>query len=75
MDFEKGNFVSRNSFLRRGRELMSKEQRLCREWLAAREQQASVEEEARGLNRDVNLLQGKLKREDLKAALLAHLYE
>lgn len=42
-------------------------------WQEMRERRAAEEEDQRNRNRDVELLQGKLKREELKRDLFAYL--
>ena len=72
MKSEQGQDVSQNIFFRSGRRYMKKQRRREREWRRQlREQMAEVESRADEEN-DIMLLEGKIKREELKEEILAY---
>ena len=71
MDHEDGLHISRDVFYQEGYRIMLRERQELREWQQQREEQAATEEEERVQNRDVELLEGRLKREELKKSLFA----
>jgi hypothetical protein len=72
MDHEDKQFITRDKFYKVGRKIMRKEKRELAEWNAAREEEAmqveNMDEEG-----EIELLEGKLKRERLKKELFAYL--
>jgi serine phosphatase RsbU (regulator of sigma subunit) len=73
MDHEDARFITRDKFFKLGKRIMRRERQRQREWDEAREQvaeQIEADMEERG---EVELLEGKLKRERLKKELFAHL--
>jgi hypothetical protein len=75
MDHEDGQDLSKDKFYRKGRKIVMKERQAMQAWQEMRERRAAEEEDQRNRNRDVELLQGKLKREELKRDLFAYLRE
>lgn len=73
MDHEDGTFVSGNAFLTQGLRIMRKEREMQREWDAERDEQAAAMEAEREESHDISLLEGKLKREELKNELFTYL--
>ena len=73
MDHEDSQFVTRDRFYKTGLRLMKKEKRELRERNAAREEEALRSEREREERADVELLEGRLKREVLKKAIFTYL--
>ena len=73
MDHEDSQFVTRDRFYKTGLRLMKKEKWELREWNAAREEEALRSEREREERVDVELLEGRLKREVLKKAIFTYL--
>lgn len=69
MHFEEGQWVSSNQFYKEGEEIMAEERESRQEWLAAREAAADAAEGELELDEEIELLEGKLKREELKKKL------
>ncbi|KAJ7091298.1 hypothetical protein C8R43DRAFT_908307, partial [Mycena crocata] len=75
MKHEDGNFVSRSQFYKKGKRYRKQQKNLEREWKRARLQEAVRSERERDMDDDIGLLEGKLKREELKAKLFEYLDE
>jgi hypothetical protein len=73
MDHENGVHISKDKFFRTGVKLMRKERRAREAWQAERQDVATVVEGEEDENNDVGLLEGKVKREELKQKLFAYL--
>jgi hypothetical protein len=67
--------ISSDCFFQKGLQIMAEEQVRNAEWMAIREQQASEEDRVRDEARNVELLEGKLKREEIKLSLFRYLYD
>jgi DDE superfamily endonuclease len=73
IDHEDMQFVNRDLFYRKGRKIARKERREYAEWRAEQEL-AALEDEMNAEERgEIELLEGKIKREELKKELLAYL--
>jgi hypothetical protein len=70
MDHENGVFISGDTFLRQGLKIMREEREMRKEWEA--EHAAEMEEEPEE-SHDISLLEGKVKREELKEKLFTYL--
>jgi hypothetical protein len=71
LDHEDMRFVNRDMFYKKGRKIAKKERREYAEWRAEQElAEVTQNTEARG---EIELLEGKIKREGLKRTLLAYL--
>ncbi|KIK75198.1 hypothetical protein PAXRUDRAFT_173491 [Paxillus rubicundulus Ve08.2h10] len=66
--------ISSDHFFQKGLQIMAEEQERNAEWVAIREQQANEEERARDEARNVELLRGRIKREEMKLSLFRYLY-
>ena len=73
MDHEANGMVSKDAFFREGCNIMENERREHDAWLTEREEQAAREDKDREEGREIELLEGKLKREELKKDLFADL--
>jgi hypothetical protein len=73
MDHEDARFITKNRFYRLGQKIIRKERRELREWNEARERDAMQIEEDMEERGEIELLEGKLKREKLKKELFAYL--
>jgi len=73
IDHEDGRYITKDKFYRDGRKLLRKERRAQREWAEEREREAVRIEEDAEQQGEIELLEGKLKRENLKKELFAHL--
>jgi Arc/MetJ-type ribon-helix-helix transcriptional regulator len=73
MDHEDGTFVSSDRFLRQGLKIMRQERAMREEWEAERAAHAEILEIEREVSQDISLLEGKLKREELKKELFTYL--
>ena len=73
MDHENGVHISKDKFFRTGVKLMRKERRAQQAWQAERQDVATVVEREEDENNDVGLLEGKVKREELKQKLFTYL--
>jgi len=73
MDHKDAQFVTRDRFYKLGRKIMKREKRELREWNEAREDKALQSEWEREEQGEIELLEGKLKREELKKALFTYL--
>lgn len=67
MQFEDGQWTTGNQFYEEGRRVLAEKQESHEEWLAERE--AAVEFAEEDEDEEVELLKGKLKREELKQEL------
>jgi len=65
--------LSRDKFYREGRKYQKKQQQIERRWRQEQRRQAEETEEGLDKAEDVAILEGKLKRVELKVALLEHL--
>jgi hypothetical protein len=74
MEHEGGIDLSADQFYQKGRELMQCERAERENRLVERERHATASQEEWEVARDIELLEGKLKREELKKALFSHLY-
>ena len=73
IDHKDMQFVNRDLFYRRGQKIARKERREYAEWRAEQEL-AALEDEMNAEERgEIELLEGKIKREELKKELLAYL--
>lgn len=73
IDHEDAQFIMRDRFYKAGQKIMKKEKWELREWNATREEEVMQSEREREEQEEIKLLQGKLKREQLKQALFTHL--
>ena len=73
LDHEDMQFVNRDTFYKKGRKIAKKERREYTEWRAEQELAALEGEINAGGRGEIELLEGKLKREELKKELLAYL--
>ena len=73
MDHEDGIHISTDQFFKQGVQLMRKERRVRAEWLAVREEVAGHAERRADEDKEIELLEGKVRREDLKRELFAHI--
>jgi Arc/MetJ-type ribon-helix-helix transcriptional regulator len=73
MDHEDGTFISRDRFLRQGLKIMRQEKAMREEWEAEQVAHAEILETEREVSQDIGLLEGKLKREELKEELFTYL--
>jgi hypothetical protein len=73
MDHEDDMFVSGHTFLRQGLKIMGEERERLREWEAEHAEQAAEMEEEREESHNISLLEGKVKREELKEELFTYL--
>ena len=74
MRHEAGLDMSSDEFYLEGIRIMEEERVLGAAQMAAAEERAATDEEQREASRDVDLLEGKLMRENLKKELFAVLY-
>lgn len=74
MEHEVGIDLSKDQFYQKGQELMRREraERECR--LDEGERHAAANEDEQEAASDIELIEGKLKREELKNVLFSHLY-
>lgn len=73
MDYEDGSNVAMDTFFNEGQRIVEEEAANKEAWRAAMEEQMGVEEVEREADRDLALLQGRLKREELKQVLFQFL--
>lgn len=73
MDHEDAHFITKDKFFKLGQRIMRQERRELREWNEAREREAAQLEEDMDEQGEIELLEGRLKRERLKEALFTHL--
>lgn len=73
MNHEDGMFVSGNTFLRQGLKIMREEREMQREWEAKQAEHAVEIEGEYERSHDISLLEGKVKREELKEELFIYL--
>ncbi len=73
MDHEDGTFVSRDRFLKQGLKIIRQEKAMQEEWEAEWAAHVEVLEIEREESHDISLLEGKLKREELKNELFTYL--
>lgn len=73
MDHEDGTFISRDRFFRQGLNIMRQERAMREEWEAEQGAHAEILEIEREVSQDISLLEGKLKREELKEELFTYL--
>lgn len=71
---EQGINTSNNGFFQKGQLIMRKEAERKEAWLEEQERQARENEEERENVRDIELLEGRIKREELKKSLFEYLY-
>ena len=69
MDHEDGTFVSRDRFLKQGLNIIRQEKAMQEEWETEWAAHAEILEIEREVSQDISLLEGKLKREELKEEL------
>ena len=74
MEHEGGIDLSADQFYQKGWELMQRERAERENRLVERERDAIANQEEQEVARDIELLEGKLKREELKKALFSYLY-
>lgn len=70
---EGGKFESSDKFYQDGIKIMRKERRAYQEWLEERQRHADEVEEQQLVEHELGLLEGRLKREELKEDLLRYL--
>lgn len=73
MDHENDVFVSGDAFLRQGLRIMREEAEMQQEWEEQRAEHAAAMEVEQEQSHDISLLEGKLKREELKGELFTYL--
>lgn len=73
MDHEKETPLSTNNFYKQGRKLMRDERRERESWQMEREEQLAREEADGDDGHDIELLEGRLKREELKKELFMYM--
>ena len=73
MDHEDGTFISRDRFLKQGLKIMRQEKAMREEWETEQAANADILEIEREVSQDIGLLEGKLKREELKEELFTYL--
>lgn len=73
MDHEDGTFVSRDRFLKQGLKIIRQEKAMQEEWEAEQAAHGEILEIEREVSQDIGLLEGKLKREELKEELFTYL--
>jgi hypothetical protein len=66
--------LSTDAFFRKGQQIMEEERERHAQLQEIQEQRAQEEENVRIESRNVELLEGKLKREELKLSLFRYLY-
>ena len=66
--------MTRDRFYRKGRRYQKKQQHLEREWKRDRRRNMDRAETALNEDEDVELLRGKIKREELKEALFNYIH-
>ena len=71
IDHEDAQFVTKDQFYKVGQKIIRKERREFSEWNAVREEESLQWEQER--EEEIELLEGRLKREILKNELFAHL--
>jgi hypothetical protein len=71
MEHEVGIDLSKDQFYQKGQELMRRERA---ERLDEGERHAAANEDEQEAASDIELIEGKLKREELKKVLFSHLY-
>ena len=72
-DHEGAQFVTKDKFYKLGRKIMRRERREQREWNEVREREAAEIEANMEERGEIELLEGKFKREQLKKALFEYL--
>jgi hypothetical protein len=65
--------IQRDSFYAKGKKYQKKARKLERRWQRERRRRAAQEENELDTQEDVDLLEGKIKREELKEELLVYL--
>jgi hypothetical protein len=73
MKHEDGNFISRDRFFKAGRAYRKKQRQLEKEWREERQRVADEVEAARSERDEVELVEGKLKREELREELFKYI--
>jgi len=73
MQHERGEGVTRDKFYRRGRMYQKKQRHFERQWKRARRRNINQIENTLDEDDDVGLLQGKIKREELKEVLFEYM--
>lgn len=73
MKHEEGQDMRRDKFYQNGQKYQKKQQKLERKWRRQQRRQQAENEEELDKSDDVELLEGKLKREELKDAIIAYL--
>ena len=73
MDHKDGTFISRDRFLKQGLKIMRQEKAMREEWETEQAANADILEIEREVSQDIGLLEGKLKREELKEELFTYL--
>jgi single-stranded DNA-binding protein len=73
MDHEDGTFVSGDTFLKQGMKIMREERERQREWEAEHAEHTAEMEVEHEVSHDISLLEGKVKREELKEELFMYL--
>lgn len=75
IDHEDGAFVSGDTFLKQGLKIMREERNMQREWEVKHAEHAAEMEGECEETHDISLLEGKVKREELKEELFKYLNE
>lgn len=73
MRHERGEDLSRDKFFRRGRRYQKKQRHIERRWRRDRQENMTNIEDGLDVDDDVELLQGKIKRETLKEELFKYM--
>lgn len=73
MTHEDGNFTSRDQFYKEGRSYRRQQREVEKEWREERERVANEAEANRNNEDEIGLLEGKLKREELREELFNYL--
>jgi hypothetical protein len=73
MRHERGEDLSKNKFFRRGIRYQKEQRHLERRWRRERRENMARVEDAQNDDDDVELLQGKIKREELKEKLFEYM--
>lgn len=75
MDHEEDTPLSNNQFFKQGRKIMRGERREWEAWQIEREEQLAREEADGEDGHDIELLEGRVKRENLKKELFEYMQE
>jgi hypothetical protein len=73
MRHEDGEFTSKDAFFKDGKSYQKDQKKVEKKWRQKRQEVADELEERRDADDDIGLLEGRLKREQLRAALFDHI--